>query len=195
MAGSIYMSAMLVGSYVYGYLSDKIGRRYTSCIALFNVASGLLFTAFAPNYVLFVLSRFITGAGKRLILVMSLQSSQIDMQLTILDILTILGSIGVVAVSFSLNIELVGEKYKTILGQLMFLGYTSGQVIIGLTALFIRHYDTFHIVLSVPCFLLLISYFMIPESPRWLIAKNRSLDAKHVIDKAAKFNKVSTYWV
>ena len=186
---------MLVGSYVYGYLSDKIGRRYTSCIALFNVASGLLFTAFAPNYVLFVLSRFITGAGTRLILVMSLQSSQIDMQLTIPDILTILGSIGVVAVSFSLNIELVGEKYKTILGQLMFLGYTSGQVIIGLTALFIRYYETFYIVLSVPCFLLLISYFMIPESPRWLIAKNRSLDAKHVIDKAAKFNKVSTYWV
>ena len=125
---------------------------------------------------------------------MSLQSSQIDMQLTTLDILTILGSIGVVAVSFSLNIELVGEKYKTILGQLMFLGYTSGQVIIGLTALFIRHYETFHIVLSVPCFLLLISYFMIPESPRWLIAKKRSLEAKHVIDKAAKFNKVSTYW-
>ena len=126
---------------------------------------------------------------------MSLQSSQIDMQLTILDILTILGSIGVVAVSFSLNIELVGEKYKTILGQLMFLGYTSGQVIIGLTALFIRHYETFHIVLSVPCFLLLISYFMIPESPRWLIAKKRSLEAKHVIDKAAKFNKVCKCWV
>ena len=63
MVDSIYMSAMLVGSFVYGYLADKLGRRPASIMALFNVASGLLFTAFAPNYVLFVLSRFITGAG------------------------------------------------------------------------------------------------------------------------------------
>ena len=66
LAGSIYMSAMLVGSYVYGTLSDKIGRRITAVIALLNVALGLLSTAVMPEYISFTISRFVTGVGKYL---------------------------------------------------------------------------------------------------------------------------------
>ena len=58
------MSAMLVGSFTYGILSDKIGRRPTAVIAQLNVAAGLLLTAFMPDYILFCVSRFITGVGK-----------------------------------------------------------------------------------------------------------------------------------
>ena len=63
MVDSIYMSAMLVGSFVYGYLADKLGRRPASIMALFNVASGLLVTAFMEEYVSFTVLRFITGIG------------------------------------------------------------------------------------------------------------------------------------
>ena len=63
LAASIYMSAMLVGSFTYGILSDRIGRRCTAVIAQLNVASGLLLTAFMPNYISFSMSRFITGFG------------------------------------------------------------------------------------------------------------------------------------
>ena len=55
---------MLVGSFVYGYLADKLGRRPASIMALFNVASGLLVTAFMEDYVSFTILRFITGIGK-----------------------------------------------------------------------------------------------------------------------------------
>ena len=54
---------MLVGSFVYGYLADKLGRRPASIMALFNVASGLLVTAFMEDYVSFTILRFITGIG------------------------------------------------------------------------------------------------------------------------------------
>ena len=64
MVDSIYMSAMLVGSFVYGYLADKLGRRPASIMALFNVASGLLATAFMEDYISFTILRFITGIGK-----------------------------------------------------------------------------------------------------------------------------------
>ena len=64
MAGSVYMSAMLFGSYGFGSLSDKIGRKPTSIIALFAVAAGLLSTTFMPDYISFTISRFITGIGK-----------------------------------------------------------------------------------------------------------------------------------
>ena len=93
-------------------------------------------------------------------------------------------------VSFSLNIELWGEKYKTIFSQLIMLGYTTGQVMIGIVAIFVRDYKLFQITLAIPCFILIGTYFVIPESPRWLIAKKRYKEAKAVVKSAAKFNKV-----
>ena len=102
----------------------------------------------------------------------------------------ILGSTGLVAVGFNLNIELLGEQYKTIIGQLMMLGFTFGQVVIGLVAMYVQNYKTFQVVLSVPCFILLASYFVIPESPRWLIAKKKFVEANAVIEEAARFNNV-----
>ena len=102
----------------------------------------------------------------------------------------ILGSTGLVAVGFNLNIELLGEQYKTIIGQLMMLGFTFGQVVIGLVAMYVQNYKTFQVVLSVPCFILLASYFVIPESPRWLIAKKKFVEANAVIHEAARFYNV-----
>ena len=58
------MTAMLVGSYIYGALSDKFGRRVASLTSLLNVAVGLLLTAFMPEYISFTVSRFISGLGK-----------------------------------------------------------------------------------------------------------------------------------
>ena len=106
----------------------------------------------------------------------------------------ILGSTGLVAVGFNLNIELLGEHYKTIIGQLMMLGFTFGQVVIGLVAMYVQNYKTFQVVLSVPCFILLASYFVIPESPRWLIAKKKFVEANAVIEEAARFNNVRISW-
>jgi tetratricopeptide (TPR) repeat protein len=44
---------------------------------------------------------------------------------------------------------------------------------------------------SAPIFLLLLLYFVLPESPRWLIATGRYKEAKELIEKAAKINTVS----
>jgi hypothetical protein len=47
------------------------------------------------------------------------------------------------------------------------------------------------IVVSAPLFLLLLLYFILSESSRWLIATGRYKEAKELIEKAAKMNKVS----
>ena len=72
----------------------------------------------------------------------------------------------------------------------MMLGFVVGEVIIGIVAIFVRDYKTFQVVLSFPCFVLLVAYYVIPESPRWLLAKHRYLEADDVVMKAAKFNNV-----
>ena len=54
----------------------------------------------------------------------------------------------------------------------------------------IRDWKMLQIVVSAPLFLLLLLYFVLPESPRWLIATGRYKEAKKTIEKAAKMNGV-----
>ena len=84
----------------------------------------------------------------------------------------------------------MGGKYETICGQLVMLGFTLGQIIMGFVAIYVRDYKTFQILLFIPCFALLGSYFVIPESPRWLISKKRYHKAAEVIKDICEFNQV-----
>ena len=100
------------------------------------------------------------------------------------------GGIGVFVVPFNLCVELVGNKYKTPVGLIFHAPYSIGQAILGLIAIGVRDYQVYQIVICIPVFLLLGLYFIIPESPRWLIAKKRYPEAAKLIKNAAKFNKV-----
>ena len=92
--------------------------------------------------------------------------------------------------AFSLSIELVGRKKKTMIGVLVQTPFSIGEVIVSFTAWMIRDWKTFQIVVSAPMFLLLLLYFIIPESPRWLIATRRFNEAKYVLEKASRKNNV-----
>ena len=101
-----------------------------------------------------------------------------------------LGASGAINIAFTLVVEIMGGRYETICGQLVMLGFTLGQVIMGIIAIYIRDYKTFHVLLSIPCFVLMGSYFIIPESPRWLISKGRYLEAAAIVQNICEFNKV-----
>ena len=97
---------------------------------------------------------------------------------------------GVFAIPFTLNVELVGLRYRTIVGLLFQVPFAIGEIIIGLCAMGIRDYRWFQTSLAIPAAVMLLLYFIIPESPRWLIEKKRHKEARKVIESAAKFNKV-----
>ena len=91
---------------------------------------------------------------------------------------------------FSLSVELVGAKRKTLIGNLFQAPFALGEAIVALIAMGIRDWKTFQIVVSAPIFLLLLLYFILPESPRWLIATGRYKQAKKTLENAAAKNKV-----
>ena len=62
------MSANLFSSYTFGYLSDKIGRKKSTQIALLMVAGGVIISSFMPEYISFCVLRFITGFGMNILL-------------------------------------------------------------------------------------------------------------------------------
>ena len=97
---------------------------------------------------------------------------------------------GVFAIPFTLNVELVGLKYKTIVGLLFQVPFAIGEILIGLCAMYVRDYRWFQTALAIPHAVMLLLYFVIPESPRWLIQKKKYKEARKIIERAAKFNKV-----
>ena len=78
------MSSNFFASYAFGTLSDKLGRKNTSFIALIMVAAGILISSFLPEYISFTIVRFITGFGSLI------QIQNIDSFLSIIFIVFLL---------------------------------------------------------------------------------------------------------
>ena len=96
-------------------------------------------------------------------------------------------------IPFGMTIEIVGTKYKTLFGLLYKVPFSLGEVIIGLLALGVKDYVTFQWVLAIPVVVLaILSIWIVPESPRWLIKTRKYEKAKSIVNNAAKFNKVSS---
>lgn len=57
------MTGVLIGSYVFGDLSDRFGRRPTFFISLVIQLIGGLLAAISPEYITFVLARILIGAS------------------------------------------------------------------------------------------------------------------------------------
>lgn len=97
---------------------------------------------------------------------------------------------GMFIVPFVITVEIVGDETKTLWGNLIQVPFAIGEALVSTIAIGVHEYKTFLLVTSVPFFALLLLWFVLPESPRWLIATGRHKQAKAVIEKAAKINKV-----
>jgi MFS family permease len=60
---SFYLTGAVLGSLVFGWLTDRFGRKMFFFVTLATYLAGVLLTAFAWDFWSFALFRFITGAG------------------------------------------------------------------------------------------------------------------------------------
>jgi len=61
------MLGMLFGSFFYGLLGDRLGRRTTLTIAVVNACVAGMSGAFVDSYLWYTFTRLLTGVGKRII--------------------------------------------------------------------------------------------------------------------------------
>jgi len=68
--------------------------------------------------------------------------------------------------------------------------YAIGEALLGLVAYFLRNssYVTLQWTVSVACFIQIPVWYFLPESPRWLIARGKTEQARALMMKAAKQN-------
>ena len=91
-----------------------------------------------------------------------------------------------------MTVELVGDKTKTFWGNMSQVPFAIGEVIVVLIAVAIRDWQDFQIWSSVPWYSLLLMYFVVPESPRWLISVGRFDEAKKIVKQMEKWYKVTS---
>ena len=162
-AQSIFMVGVLIGSYVFGYLSDKFGRKVSFFISLIVIAVFGILSGLVTDYWSFVLLRCVVGACTS----------------------------GVFLVAYVLAMEMVGPKYRVMAGTLCQYYYTFGYLVMALVAYLLNHnWHYLQIALSAPCVLFLSYWWIVPESVRWLISKEQYEEAKQQLTKVAQVNKV-----
>lgn len=91
---------------------------------------------------------------------------------------------------FILGMELVGRKKRAIGSVIISFIFSTGQVLLGLIAMYVRKFRILLRILYIPTFLVLAYIWTVPESIRWLLSKGRNQEAVKIIRKAAAINKV-----
>ncbi|XP_051168668.1 organic cation transporter 1-like isoform X1 [Leptopilina boulardi] len=150
----------LFGNVVFGWIADKWGRRTAFFAILFLEVIFSIATSFSPNYVIYTALRTING----------------------------LFFPAIYQIPFILALELMGPRYRTFAGMVICMFFASAMSLLALLGYLLRHWYTLSLATSVPFILLFSYYWIIPESPRWLLSKNRIDEAEEIVQHMAKMN-------
>ncbi|XP_066293689.1 organic cation transporter protein-like isoform X1 [Branchiostoma lanceolatum] len=158
---SLYMVGVSLGSLGFGDLADRIGRRRTYLLALTIQFVFGVATAFSPHVALFIIFRMFVGSATP----------------------------GVVNTSAVIVAEFVGPKERVKVGVLRPVFFSVGAMILAGVAFGVRDWRSLQLAVSLPNLLFIPFYWWCPESPRWLLSRDKE-KAKELIQKMAKFNRV-----
>ena len=118
--GASPMSGYLVGGFVFGILTDKIGRKPTFMISNFLMVTGGLLGAVSPEFFTFVISRILTGFAIA----------------------------GVEAACFVMGMELVGPSKRTLAGIICWFFETTG-LLTAVTLAYLVRYQSFFTCINI----------------------------------------------
>ncbi|VDI56472.1 MFS transporter, OCT family, solute carrier family 22 (organic cation transporter), member 4/5 [Mytilus galloprovincialis] len=155
---TIQMGGLLVGSLAAGQFGDRFGRKPTYFLSLLVLLVSNLIAAFSINWQMFAVMRFFIGCGCGIYL----------------------------TVHLTYKIEFVSGKYRPMLLAVPIWSIFAASY--GGVSYLIHDWFYLHIATAAVTFPQLFTWWLIPESFRWLVANDQVVKAEEVIRKIAKFN-------
>ncbi|XP_015589763.1 organic cation transporter protein isoform X2 [Cephus cinctus] len=159
---SLFMVGVMLGSMIFGGLSDRFGRRPIFFLSLVIQLVGGILVAVAPEFISYIIFRLIVGSTTS----------------------------GVFLVAYVIALEMVGPKKRLVAGVGCQLFFTTGYIMTAGFAYFITDWRMLQIAITIPSFAFLLYWWFIPESARWLLTKGRHQEAKDILQKASLENGV-----
>ncbi|XP_053613138.1 carcinine transporter [Plodia interpunctella] len=149
-----------IGVYTFGLLNDRIGRKKSFFACLTTLLIGSIMTAFANEYWIWVLARTIVG-------------------------LTIPA---VYQIPFIISLELAGPNYRSFVTVMTCVFYTLGLIMLSGITYLLRDWRLLALATSVPFLFYYLYWFVLPESPRWLLMRERLEEANKILKDIARVN-------
>ncbi|XP_012543888.2 organic cation transporter protein [Bombyx mori] len=159
---TLFQFGVLFGSLVFGIISDRYGRKSTLITSVvLEVITGIM-SSFMPDFWSFTIIRMILGISVG----------------------------GIMVVGFVIVMEYVGNDIRYVISALYHVPFTLGHMLLALFGYYIRDYMYYQLAISVVNVFLLIYICVLPESPRWLLAVNKTFEAITLIERIAKTNNM-----
>ncbi|KAM7345221.1 organic cation transporter protein isoform 2-T5 [Cochliomyia hominivorax] len=159
--GTMHFAGLVVGTAGSGYLADHYGRKIIFIICIIFMAITGVGQGLAWNYNSFIIFAFLNAVGTS----------------------------GVYPLAFIIGVEMVGPKKREMSSIVLNYFYAVGEALVGLTAWLLHDWQLLQYALSIPPLFFIVYYWLVPESVRWLIARNRKEKAGKIIRKAAQINR------
>ena len=159
---SFYVAGAVLGALVFGWLTDRFGRRLIFNITLAIYVAGVLLTAFSWNFWSFALFRLVTGAG------IGGEYAAINSAIDELIPARLRGRVDLIVNGSYWAGAAVGAGASLLLLSGQFVGLDLGWrlgfgvgALLGLVILYLRRF--------------------VPESPRWLVTHGREREAEETV--------------
>uniref|UniRef100_A0A8B9G7F9 Major facilitator superfamily (MFS) profile domain-containing protein n=1 Tax=Amazona collaria TaxID=241587 RepID=A0A8B9G7F9_9PSIT len=161
---SLFFVGVLIGSFISGQLSDRFGRKSILFLTMAVQTAFSFMQIFSISWEMFTVLFLIVGMGQ----------------------------ISNYVVAFILGTEILGKSVRIIFSTLgICIFFAIGYMLLPLFAYFIRDWRMLLLALTIPGLFCIPLWWVIPESPRWLISQGRFQEAEDIIRKAAKTNGIT----
>lgn len=162
MTGTVNNIGRFIFMPIMSYYSDKYGRRTILIVGVFSSAIFGYIRSYATNYGTFlVFELFDSGIGSV-----------------------------TYSASFLLAMEWIGVKDRVLLGAIVTATYPFGQLLLGLTARLVRNFRYLLRIIYGPGFLILLYFWIAPESVRWLIVNKKKCRLIKTLQMAENINGI-----
>ncbi|XP_048746739.2 organic cation transporter protein-like [Ostrea edulis] len=155
---SVQMAGLLISGVLGGQVADLLGRKPTFFLSIFIMSVSNIVAGFSQSWLMFAVTRFIIG----------------------------LGCGAYLTVFYTFSVEFTPTKFRPL--QIAFPDWSIWAALLGLCSYLLKDWRSLHILTGVLTGLCLLSWWIVPESFRWLVSHDKLDEAERVIEKIARLN-------